>query len=95
MSTLSTPPPLATRKEDDVMMEDLISEPPKKEFSAIAIVKIPLLFTEEKVRVLMGSMEAQFEGTGHKVIFIPEEVDVSVMGCTPPPTSSKKNSRQR
>jgi hypothetical protein len=67
----------------------------QKEFSAIAIVKIPLQFSEEKVKILIGSMEAQFEGTGHKVIFVPEEVDISVVGCPPLPINNKKNLRQR
>lgn len=50
----------------------------------VVIVKIPSRFMEEKVKTLMGSMEAQFENTGYKVVFAPEEVDVYILGQEPP-----------
>ena len=46
----------------------------------IVIVRIPARFTEEKVKTLMGSMEAQFEGSGYKIVFVPEEVGVHLLG---------------
>lgn len=44
--------------------------------SRVVIVRIPARFSEQKVETLMGSMRAQFEGTGYKVIFSPEEAEV-------------------
>lgn len=46
----------------------------------IIIVKIPSNYTEDQVKTLMGSMGAQFESTGHKVVFAPEEVNVHILG---------------
>ena len=63
-------PPVATTEEKE---EDFSCQP-------VVIVKIPARFNEDKVKTLMSTMNAQFEGTDFKVIFAPEEVDIYFLG---------------
>ena len=49
----------------------------------IIVVKIPSRFTEDKVKTLIGSMESQFEGSGYRVIFAPDEVGVHLIENQP------------
>ena len=50
----------------------------------IVVVRIPARFTEDKVKTLMGSMNAQLEGSGYRTVFVPEEVDIYFLGQNPP-----------
>jgi hypothetical protein len=84
---------IEAREQEKDRMAALLSEPPhqqernsvetkgevKTKVPEVVIVKIPFRFTEDKVKTLMGSMEAQFEGTGYKVVFAPEEVGIHLL----------------
>lgn len=52
------------------------------DYPKVVVVTLPSRYTEEKVATLISSMEAQFEGTGYKVIFAPEEVKVYEPGSS-------------
>ena len=96
MARIPSAAALAAQEEEKARMADLLASPPQKvkeeetveeendEDPKVVIVKIPARFMEDKVKTLMGSMSAQFEGTGYKVVFAPEEVDVYVLGQEPP-----------
>ena len=95
MARTSTAATLAARQEEQKKMAELMAKEPEIEretsyqedndnFDKIVIVRIPARFTEDKVKTLMGSMNAQLEGSGYRVIFVPEEVDVYFLGQDPP-----------
>lgn len=50
------------------------------EFPPIVTVKYPLGYSKEAVKDLEVDMNTKFKETGYKVIVIPEELDLSVLG---------------
>ena len=50
------------------------------EFPPIVTVKYPLGYSKEAVEDLEISMDTKFKETGYRVVVIPEELDLSVLG---------------
>jgi hypothetical protein len=69
-----------SNEQEQIMAPSEVDTSPCKK---VVIVKIPSRFMEDKVKILMASAESQFEETGYKVVFMPEEVDVFILGQKP------------
>jgi hypothetical protein len=46
----------------------------------VVVVTIPEYYNESRESTFIKTVEAQFEGTGVKVVFIPDESRVTVIG---------------
>jgi hypothetical protein len=89
------------RTIDQATMAKLVEQPPEPPESVseemeesneekIVVVKIPSRYTEDKVKTLMESMVNQFSDSGYRPIFAPNEVDVYLLGQTPPPNDPRR-----
>jgi hypothetical protein len=99
MPRVSTAATLAARQEEQTKMAELMAKNPEVEETVeyseeeenqsdkIVVVRIPARFTEDKVKTLMGSMNAQLDGSGYRTVFVPEEVDIYFLGQDPPARS--------
>jgi hypothetical protein len=82
MAKLVEQPPEPPAPEPD-MSEEVTDD-------KIVIIKIPSRYTEDKVKTLMESMANQFSESGYRPVFAPNEVDVYLLGQTPPPNDPRR-----